>query len=207
MPSTAIILNLIVSKNEMYSPSDECSGNESSCTLRLSDTRLIEKTRKRTLKMTCLIVVSFFCCWTPYVVIHLWYLFDSKSAESLDTRIQSFLFMFAVFNSCINPLVYGSYIFDFKGSLKRLFQWPMTIFKSGNSSVNHQKEIDYDGPMIAENSSRTCGEPTVPPGEVYLELKQATPVRRPLNHGCPLKDDKNLKVRPHEGFKIFLHLK
>ncbi|GIY07156.1 hypothetical protein CDAR_56561, partial [Caerostris darwini] len=164
------------------SPSDECSGNENSCTPRLSNIRLVEKTRKRTLKIMCLIVISFFFCWTPYVVIHLWYLFDAKSAESLDTRIQSFLFMFPVFNSCVNPLVYGSYIFDFKGSLKKLFPWPITRLKSGNSSANYQRENVYDGPMVVENRSRSHAEPIVPPGEVYLELKQATPVRRPLNH-------------------------
>ncbi|GIX69926.1 g_PROTEIN_RECEP_F1_2 domain-containing protein [Caerostris darwini] len=186
-------------------PSDERSGNESRCTLRLSTTRLVEKTMKRTLKMTCLIVASFFFCWTPYVVIHLWYLFDAKSAESLDTR-QSFLFMFAVFNSCINPLVYGSYVVDFKGSLRKLLQWPINRFKAGNSSVSRRREKDSEGPRVVEDSSGFCAQPPMNPGEVYLELKQATPVRRLLNHGGSLEDVGNLNLKSPNGLKNIFYI-
>lgn len=71
--------------------------------------------------MTIIIVLAFFWCWTPYVVIVLWYLFDPVSADKVDSRIQSSLFMFAVSNSCVNPLVYGSYVLNFKDMFKRCF--------------------------------------------------------------------------------------
>ncbi|GIY71868.1 hypothetical protein CDAR_573411 [Caerostris darwini] len=82
--------------------------------LRRSDIAHMERARARTLRMTIVIVLTFFLCWTPYVVMVLWYLFDPVSAEKVDSRIQSSLFMFAVSNSCVNPLVYGSYVLNFK---------------------------------------------------------------------------------------------
>lgn len=89
--------------------------------LRRSDIAHIERARARTLRMTIIIVLTFFWCWTPYVVIVLWYLFDPISADKVDSRIQSSLFMFAVSNSCVNPLVYGSYVLNFKDVLRRCF--------------------------------------------------------------------------------------
>ncbi|GFU94727.1 gonadotropin-releasing hormone II receptor [Trichonephila clavipes] len=82
--------------------------------LRRSDIAHMERARARTLRMTIIIVLAFFWCWTPYVVMVLWYLFDPVSAEKVDSRVQSSLFMFAVSNSCVNPLVYGSYVLNFK---------------------------------------------------------------------------------------------
>ncbi|XP_054715563.1 adipokinetic hormone/corazonin-related peptide receptor variant I-like [Uloborus diversus] len=87
--------------------------------LRRSDIAHIERARARTLRMTIIIVLTFFWCWTPYVVMVLWYLFDPVSADKVDSRIQSSLFMFAVSNSCVNPLVYGSYVLNFKQMFKR----------------------------------------------------------------------------------------
>ncbi|GFS51717.1 gonadotropin-releasing hormone receptor [Nephila pilipes] len=78
---------------------DSCS-HTSRFNIRLSNTRQIEKKRSRTLKKNCILVFSFVCCWTPYVLIHLWGLFGSKCTKSMDVRIQSFMFMFAVFNFC-----------------------------------------------------------------------------------------------------------
>ncbi|XP_047004899.1 vasopressin V2 receptor-like [Schistocerca americana] len=59
--------------------------------------------------MTITIVAAFIWCWTPYVVMTLWYMFDRESAKKVDQRLQDALFIMAVSNSCVNPLVYGSY--------------------------------------------------------------------------------------------------
>ncbi|GLH05347.1 uncharacterized protein GBIM_10964 [Gryllus bimaculatus] len=37
------------------------------------------------------------------------YMFDRESAKQVDSRVQDALFIMAVSNSCMNPLVYGSY--------------------------------------------------------------------------------------------------
>ncbi|KAI5724973.1 hypothetical protein M8J77_009515 [Diaphorina citri] len=40
--------------------------------LRMNDVSNINKTRIRTLKMTVIIVLTFFWCWTPYVIMTVW---------------------------------------------------------------------------------------------------------------------------------------
>ncbi|XP_058455193.1 adipokinetic hormone/corazonin-related peptide receptor variant I-like [Malaya genurostris] len=77
--------------------------------LRCNDLTHIERARQRTLRLTITIVVVFVWCWTPYVVMTLWYMFDRESALKVDGAIQDGLFLMAVSNSCMNPLVYGSY--------------------------------------------------------------------------------------------------
>ncbi|XP_044019995.1 gonadotropin-releasing hormone II receptor-like isoform X1 [Aphidius gifuensis] len=89
--------------------------------LRRSDMSCIERARSRTLKMTITIVAVFILCWTPYVGMLLWYTIDRPSAEKVDSRIQEFLFLMAVSNSCANPLVYGSYAIDFRKECCRCF--------------------------------------------------------------------------------------
>ncbi|XP_017786856.1 PREDICTED: cephalotocin receptor 2-like [Nicrophorus vespilloides] len=87
--------------------------------LRRSDISNIERARIRTLRMTITIVVVFVICWTPYVVMTLWYMFDRNSAEQVPSWLQDTLFMMAVANSCMNPLVYGSYAINFRKELSR----------------------------------------------------------------------------------------
>ncbi|KAL1491477.1 hypothetical protein ABEB36_012071 [Hypothenemus hampei] len=83
--------------------------------LRRSDTRSIERARSRTLKMTITIVMIYIFCSTPYTMMLLWYMFDRPTAEkSLPPFVQDFFFMMVVSNSCMNPIVYGSYVMDFK---------------------------------------------------------------------------------------------
>ncbi|XP_013774644.1 gonadotropin-releasing hormone II receptor-like [Limulus polyphemus] len=89
--------------------------------LRRSDMTRIERARTRTLRMAITIVSAFFWCWTPYVVMVLWHQIDRESANKVDSKIQSSLFIFAVSNSCVNPLVYGSYAINFKHVFKTCF--------------------------------------------------------------------------------------
>lgn len=106
----------------MYHPlstDDQMAGQEPQrgrLRLRRSDVRHMERARNRTLRLTIVIVLAFFFCWTPYVVMVLWYQFDPEGAEHVNAYLQSSLFMFAVSNSCVNPLVYGSYTTGFKKS-------------------------------------------------------------------------------------------
>ncbi|XP_058116859.1 adipokinetic hormone/corazonin-related peptide receptor variant I-like [Anopheles ziemanni] len=89
----------------------ETSDSNTTGTLRLrcNDLTHIERARQRTLRLTITIVVVFVWCWTPYVVMTLWYMFDRESASKVDVAVQDGLFLMAVSNSCMNPLVYGSY--------------------------------------------------------------------------------------------------
>ncbi|KAG8185649.1 hypothetical protein JTE90_018526 [Oedothorax gibbosus] len=139
--------------------------------LRMSNIAQVNRSRSRTLKMTIIIVFAFFFCWTPYVVIDLWYLFDPTSAEALDSRLQSSLFMFAVSNSCVNPLVYGSYVLNLKRLCSRLCKsTPSRVVSPTTSRTRVRQQYS------------STGSPRVGAEEIHLELRQSTPVRQPFNH-------------------------
>ncbi|CAB0002035.1 unnamed protein product, partial [Nesidiocoris tenuis] len=50
-------------------------------------------------------------------------MFDRQSAEKVDTRLQDGLFLMAVSNSCMNPLVYGSYAMNFRQECRSCFAY------------------------------------------------------------------------------------
>ncbi|KAL7634165.1 UNVERIFIED_CONTAM: hypothetical protein RMT77_015493 [Armadillidium vulgare] len=95
-------------------------------------TPALDRAKSKTLNMTVTIVLAFFLCWTPYNIMSLWYFIDRESAQLVDRRIQALLFIFAVANSTVNPIVYGYF------NCKRLNkdaskqQWRMRriVFKS-----------------------------------------------------------------------------
>ena len=82
--------------------------------LRRSDIAQIEKARIRTLRMTIIIVLAFVWCWTPYASIVLLFHFYKQKVDDMHKDLKDALFMFAVSNSCVNPLVYGSYTMNFR---------------------------------------------------------------------------------------------
>ncbi|GIZ01757.1 hypothetical protein CEXT_285591 [Caerostris extrusa] len=82
--------------------------------LRPSEIIHMERARARILRITIIIMLTFFVCWTPYVTMILWYLFDPVSAEEINSYLQSTLYIFAVSNSCISPFFYGNYIVKYK---------------------------------------------------------------------------------------------
>ena len=63
--------------------------------------------KKRVLNQTLIIVGAFLVCWTPYVFITAWFVVDPSSAMTMSSSFNSYLFMFAVSNSVVNPFVYS----------------------------------------------------------------------------------------------------
>lgn len=76
---------------------------------RRSNDDVLGRAKRRTLKMTVIIVIVFIVCWTPYYIMCMWWWLDKESALKVDQRIQKGLFLFAVTNSCMNPIVYGAF--------------------------------------------------------------------------------------------------
>ena len=54
---------------------------------------------------------------------------DRESAVHVSARVQDIFFIMAVSNSCMDPLVYGSYTLDMKTINKKL----KSVFCSGNA--------------------------------------------------------------------------
>ncbi|XP_050401059.1 adipokinetic hormone/corazonin-related peptide receptor variant I [Patella vulgata] len=103
---------------------------ESSCRtkigLRRSAMGNIERARIRTLKMTLVIVGVFVLCWTPYFLLSAWWWFDRESAVKLDPKIRRGLFLFAVSNSCMDPIVYGMFTTAFGREARKWKSWLKT---------------------------------------------------------------------------------
>jgi hypothetical protein len=132
--------------------------------LRRSDVTQIERARTRTLRMTLIIVLAFVLCWTPYVFIVLLYQIDSDAAKNLDVGLRDTLFMFAVSNSCVNPLVYGSYAMNFRRIWKKYFKgFSFKDCKRNDSNREHESRrstyIDenttYSNCEVSSNSPLT----------------------------------------------------
>lgn len=90
---------------EIYRRSREAKGDR----FRRSSLGFLGKAKGRTLKMTVIIVVVFFICWTPYYFMSLWHFFDHKGSQKVDQKLQKGLYIFACTNSCMNPIVYGAF--------------------------------------------------------------------------------------------------
>lgn len=80
----------------------------------------IPKARMRTLKMSVVIVTSFIVCWTPYYLLGLWYwLFPEKMEETVSHSLTHMLFIFGLFNACLDPITYGLFTMHLHQGLKK----------------------------------------------------------------------------------------
>ncbi|XP_045776079.1 adipokinetic hormone/corazonin-related peptide receptor variant I-like [Maniola jurtina] len=125
--------------------------------LRRSDQRPLARARRRTLRMTVTIVSVFAFCWLPYATMTLWYMFHRKSAVHVSEKVQNLFFIMAVSNSCMDPLVYGSYTVNrsiVKESLRKAFCVPNSgckpngiISGPSNYSCKVPKEVVHPNNM------------------------------------------------------------
>lgn len=125
--------------------------------LRRSDMTNIARARARTLRMTLIIVIAFILCWTPYFVMTMWYMIDKKSAQNVDEGVQEFLFMFAVSNSCANPLVYGTYAINLKRECQNCFcRRRRTVFIRKNQSSGGTRSTRDSTVPVSVRSNGQC---------------------------------------------------
>uniref|UniRef100_G3P9G7 Type II GnRH receptor n=3 Tax=Gasterosteus aculeatus TaxID=69293 RepID=G3P9G7_GASAC len=83
----------------------------------------IPKARMRTLKMSIVIVTSFIVCWTPYYLLGLWYwLFPEIMEETVSHSLTHMLFIFGLFNACLDPITYGLFTVRLHKGLVRCCQ-------------------------------------------------------------------------------------
>ncbi|XP_055546061.1 adipokinetic hormone/corazonin-related peptide receptor variant I isoform X2 [Wyeomyia smithii] len=140
--------------------------------LRCNDLTHIERARQRTLRLTITIVVVFVWCWTPYVVMTLWYMFDRESALKVDGAIQDGLFLMAVSNSCMNPLVYGSYAMKCRWPCQR--RNPPNGLQTPNAA--QRRSTDAVSGMAGPHSDRLTGRDNK--DELVYEREQSIKLNR-----------------------------
>ncbi|XP_030048177.1 gonadotropin-releasing hormone II receptor-like [Microcaecilia unicolor] len=97
----------------------------------------IPKARMRTLKMSIMIVSSFVICWTPYYLLGLWYWFYPETMEeNISQSLTHILFIFGLFNACLDPITYGLFTIHFRKGLQRYCgRTKMTTDPDANSTV------------------------------------------------------------------------
>ncbi|KAI3377636.1 hypothetical protein L3Q82_008795 [Scortum barcoo] len=79
----------------------------------------IPKARMRTLKMSIVIVICFIICWTPYYLLGLWYWFFPDDLEGkVSHSLTHILFIFGLFNACLDPIIYGLFTIRFRKGLR-----------------------------------------------------------------------------------------
>ncbi|XP_037606785.1 gonadotropin-releasing hormone II receptor-like [Sebastes umbrosus] len=82
-------------------------------------TNNIPKARMRTLKMSIVIVICFIVCWTPYYLLGLWYWFFPDDLEGkVSHSLTHILFIFGLFNACLDPIIYGLFAIRFRKGLR-----------------------------------------------------------------------------------------
>uniref|UniRef100_A0A3B4A4W0 Type II GnRH receptor n=1 Tax=Periophthalmus magnuspinnatus TaxID=409849 RepID=A0A3B4A4W0_9GOBI len=80
----------------------------------------IPRARMRTLKMSIVIVSSFIVCWTPYYLLGLWYwLYPEDMEETVSHSLTHMLFIFGLFNACLDPITYGLFTVRLRQGLSR----------------------------------------------------------------------------------------
>lgn len=88
--------------------------------LRRSSIHILGRAKRRTLKMTIVIVIVFIICWTPYSLIAAVFAIDETTGNKLHPIVRKGLFLFACTNSCLNPIVYGVYNIRNKANSKNV---------------------------------------------------------------------------------------
>uniref|UniRef100_UPI003AAF9EC9 putative gonadotropin-releasing hormone II receptor n=1 Tax=Centroberyx gerrardi TaxID=166262 RepID=UPI003AAF9EC9 len=123
----------------------------------------IPTARMRTLKMSIVIVICFITCWTPYYLLGLWYWFFPDDLEGkVSHSLTHILFIFGLFNACLDPVIYGLFTIRFRKGLKQYYR---------NAAVMS----DLEANMVIMGSFK-CSATSLP------SKRQTTPVGMDSDH-------------------------
>ncbi|XP_040268360.1 gonadotropin-releasing hormone II receptor-like [Bufo bufo] len=82
----------------------------------------IPRARMRTFKMSLVIVLTFIVCWTPYYLLGIWYWFSPEmlTRRRVPPSLSHILFLFGLFNACLDPIIYGLFTIHFRQEISRV---------------------------------------------------------------------------------------
>lgn len=73
--------------------------------------------------MSVVIVLCFIICWTPYYLLGLWYWFFPDDLEGkVSHSLTHILFIFGLFNTCLDPVIYGLFTIRFRRGLRSCYR-------------------------------------------------------------------------------------
>ncbi|XP_060601483.1 adipokinetic hormone/corazonin-related peptide receptor variant I-like [Ruditapes philippinarum] len=211
-----------ISKKTRQSKEEMQEMNSSGGRLRRSAVGNIERARSKTLKMTLVIVGVFVFCWTPYYVLAVWYWFDRESARQLDPKIQNCLFIFAVSNSCVNPIVYGLFTINFKREFMRCCcclksrwrnarrnQGTDSRLRAGRSMYSKTTLSSMRSPSTANSSGLKIKMQTIPSDDSVCKFIVKTDHANHPNNGLctPMRNPQIRDCRQNSNNFLVVHMK
>uniref|UniRef100_A0A3Q2G2M2 Type II GnRH receptor n=1 Tax=Cyprinodon variegatus TaxID=28743 RepID=A0A3Q2G2M2_CYPVA len=118
----------------------------------------IPKARMRTLKMSIVIVVSFIVCWTPYYLLGLWYWFFPDDLEGkVSHSLTHILFIFGLFNTCLDPIIYGLFTVRFNRRLRNNYS-RATIMSGLDTNIVAVESVKYTLSALPSKGGSPEGE-------------------------------------------------
>lgn len=166
--------------------------NSSQVSLRRSTLTPLRRAKSKTLRMTAAIVAVFLICWTPYFIATALHFLDSNlhTGEKVNriqypVLLEKFLYIFAVFNSCINPYLYGYFSFKLQAELRDLFS---TVY-------------NY---WIRRKVARTSARPrTTELSESSMEIQRAECERNRRRRSGMSEQNLKMSVRPQRMVETY----
>lgn len=109
--------------------------------------------------MSVVIVLCFIVCWTPYYLLGLWYWFFPDDLEGkVSHSLTHILFIFGLFNTCVDPVVYGLFATRFRSDRRA----PATSGRPGGprfrASLNRPASSAGRPKGRAEEKKNECGQ-------------------------------------------------
>ena len=78
--------------------------------------------KRRVVKMLCVVVLEYFLCWTPLFVVNTWTVMDYLSARRNVTLLtKALVFLLAYLSSCVHPITYCFMNRRFRQSFVEMF--------------------------------------------------------------------------------------
>lgn len=118
----------------------------------------IPKARMRTLKMSIVIVICFIVCWTPYYLLGLWYWFFPDDLEGkVSHSLTHILFIFGLFNACLDPIIYGLFTIRFQKGLRNCYR-KAAVMSSLETNAVIMESLKCTGSVLPSKRGMTSGE-------------------------------------------------
>ncbi|XP_070543653.1 gonadotropin-releasing hormone II receptor-like [Ptychodera flava] len=118
--SYSTIFYQISKRSKDYSDNDDKrKKHDGGVTLRRTGTNTISKAKMKTIKLSSMIILAFIACWTPYATITMVLHFNEKAWDFISKFVMDILFVCALSNACVDPIVYGIFTINFKREFNR----------------------------------------------------------------------------------------
>lgn len=118
----------------------------------------IPKARMRTLKMSIVIVICFIVCWTPYYLLGLWYWFFPDDLEGkVSHSLTHILFIFGLFNACLDPIIYGLFTIRFQKGLRNCYR-KAAVMSSLETNAVIMESLKCTGSVLPSKRGMNSGE-------------------------------------------------